>query len=297
VWLQLVRTPDDHLTGQLSLSKLNTDGKIDFDSVAVAGVIGDGNVTLSGNRFFGLQTFTLSGTVDGNKLTLSGSGGPTPFVLKRADMSEYQKQLAILNGHSQAILAAKAAALSRQRTEQASRNFVVRVDQLMGDMQRFNSEADVHLGRFPGVEKGYQGITAKMNEYVEKERRLAGNPNAAVTRSQLSVAANQASLATDQAHFQGQSLQSSLEMNWKPVADEAAKLGAVCHGLEASPVAGLTPEQVGGQNTACSRLSDALPTFSQKYNAMTAGLAHLEQVYTREKNAQQALLQTAEKLQ
>lgn len=295
-WLQLVRTPDDHLTGQLSLSKLNTEGKIDFDSVAVAGAIGDGNLTLSGSRLLGLQTFTLSGTADGNKLTLSGSGEPTPFVMNRADMSEYQKQLAILNGRSQSILASKTAASSRLRTEQASRGFVLRVDQLIRNMGRFDSEANVHLARFPAVERGYQSITAKINEYVERERRLAGNPDAAIARSQLSIAASQASFATEQAHYQGQALQSSLEINGKPMVDEGTNLGAVCQRLKSSPDSSLTSKQIEAQNAACDRLADEFPTFSQRYNAMTAGLTHLEQIYTHEKSAQQELLHTAEQL-
>jgi hypothetical protein len=181
--------------------------------------------------------------------------------------------------------------------EQAQRNFVAQIDQVIGNMQRFESEADLHLGRFPGVEKGYQSITAKVNGYVEQERRLAGNPAASVTRSQLSVAATQASLATDQAHYQGQSLQSSLETNVKPIAGEAANLDALCHARETSQILNVNPEQAEARNAACTRLLGALPLFRQKYDAMNAGLAHLEQVYGQEKNKQQALLETAQKLE
>ena len=76
-----------------------------------------------------------------------------------------------------------------------------------------DAEADLHLGRFPNAEKGYEAITAKVSEYVTRERQLAGSPNRTVDRSQLYVAANQASLNTDQMHYQGQSLQSSLDTN------------------------------------------------------------------------------------
>jgi hypothetical protein len=46
-WLQLVRTPDDHLTGQLETSSLGKDGKIERNSVSVAGAVNAGNVTIS----------------------------------------------------------------------------------------------------------------------------------------------------------------------------------------------------------------------------------------------------------
>jgi hypothetical protein len=297
VWLQLVRTPDDHLTGQMAFSTISADGKISQDAVAIAGAINGENVTISVSRWMGLQTATFGGTFEGNKLTLTGGGEASPMVLKRTALSDYQQQFDQLNARSQTILAAKAAADARKAAEQAQRNFVAQIDQIIGNMQRFDSEADVHLGRFPGVEKGYQAITAKVNGYVEHERRLAGNANASVIRSQLSVAATQASLATDQAHYQGQYLQSSLETNVRPLVGQAANLDALCHARETLPVAGLPPEQIEARSAACKRLLNALPMFRQQYDAMNAGLAHLEQVYDQEKNKQQALLQAAQKLE
>ena len=83
---------------------------------------------------------------------------------------------------------------------QAQVNFVSQIDQLMRRMAQFDAEADIHFGRFPGAEKGYEGITARVGAYVARERQLAGNTNAAVARGQLSVAANQASIQTEQMH-------------------------------------------------------------------------------------------------
>jgi hypothetical protein len=97
-------------------------------------------------------------------------------------------------------------------------------------------------------------------------------------------------------HYQAQSLESSLTVDVKPIADEATNLEAVC-GVPGTTFPNLTPAQIDAHNAACGRLANAFPAFRQKYSAMTAGLAHLEQVYSQEKSAQQALLQTAEKLQ
>jgi hypothetical protein len=212
VSLQLVRTPDNHLTGQLAASVMKPDGSIDRKSAPITGAVDGENVTLSGSRLFGLETLTLSGTLEGDKLTLTGAQ-PTPMILTRSSLTQYQSQMAALDAKSQNILAAKAAAQSRQRTEDAQQNFVSQIDMLIGNMQRFDSEADVHLNRFPNVEKGYQAITAKMNGYVERERQLAGNPNASNTRYQLSNAATQASFVTNQVPYQGESLQSTFDNN------------------------------------------------------------------------------------
>jgi hypothetical protein len=285
VWLQLVRTPDNHLTGQLAASVMKPDGSIDRKSAPITGAVDGENVTLTATGFFGLQTATFSGTFEGSNLTLTGVE-PTPFVLKRSSLADYEAHVAALNARSQNIIAAKTAAESRERTEQAQRNFVSQVDVLIGNMQRFDSEADVHLSRFPNVEKGYQAITVKMNGYVERERQLAGNPNASNTRSQLSNAATQASFVTDQVHNQGESLQSTFDNNVKPIAAEVTTFEQRCQTAE-----------VDATKAACARLVNAAPLFHEKYNAMLAGFTHLEQVYTNESKAQQALLQTADKLQ
>lgn len=301
-WLQLVRTPDNHVTGQLVISYLKPGG-IERKSVSLTGAVDGENITLTGNGLFGLQTSSLSGTISGGTLTLAGADA-APMVLKRSSLDAYQAQMNALNARAQAALAAREAEtsrtnaarqaeISRENLEREQRNFVQTVDALVDRMQRFDSEADVHLGRFRNVEKGYQTITAKMTAYVERERQLASNPNAGVTRSQLSVAANQASMATDQMHMSGESLESSLEGNIKPIGDEATGIDSACR---AGVSNGLTPAELQAHNEACTRLQAALPKFREKYNAIKAGLAHLEQVYTREKTAQDALLKTAESL-
>jgi hypothetical protein len=295
VWLQLVRTPDSHLTGQLAASVLKPDGRIDRNSISITGAVDGENVTLAGSGLFGLQSGTLSGTLNGDTLTLTGAQAQ-PIVLKRATLTDYQAQISELNGRSQATLAAKASAEAAQRTERAQRDFVDTVDRLIEHMQRINAATDLHLGRLPTVEKRYQAITAKINAYVERERRLSGNSNEAVDRSQLYVDANQAALDTNQIHLDVQSVQQDFGMNAKPVADSATAFENGCRNFDAEH-GGLTPAEIEAHNAACSRLLAALPLFRQKYGAMSAGLAHLEQVYTQENAAQQALLQTAEKLE
>src|SRR5690348_11215907 len=73
LWLQVVKTPDNHLTGQLAANILKLDGSIEQNSVAVSGAIDGENVTIQGSRFFGLESFVLSGTLKGNVLTLTGA--------------------------------------------------------------------------------------------------------------------------------------------------------------------------------------------------------------------------------
>jgi hypothetical protein len=237
----------------------------------------------------------VSVTFDGNTLMLTGEQS-TPVSLKRATLADYRAKLGEQATRSQAIISARTTAAARQQTFQAQRNFVAEVDQLIGRMQHFDSEADVHLGRFPNAEKGYEAITAKVSEFVTRERQLAGNPNRAVDRSQLDVAANRASLNTDQMHYQGQALQSSLETDIAPLVNEVTALERGCR--QSGPVhADLTPAEAEAHQSACNRLLSAAPPFHQKYAAMAAGLNYLEGVYKREKDAQAKLLNDAQRLE
>jgi hypothetical protein len=236
------------------------------------------------------------------------------LTFKRSTLAVYQSQIAALNTRSQNILKERAAAQAQQRafeiqaqqraleaqaqqrTFELQARFVSDIDAIIGKMERFDSEADLHLGRFPGAEKGYEAITEKIEGYVARERQLAGNPNAAVARGQLSAAANQVSSQTDQMHYQGESLQSSLETNVKPVADQATAFEQQCRAVSQNS-GNLTPAEIQNVNAACDRLESAVTPFRQKFSAMSDGLAHLEQVYRDEHRKQEQLLQTAYSLQ
>lgn len=294
-WLQLVRTPDDHLTGQLAVFILKPDGTVEQNSTAVTGAVDGENVSVSGSGFLGLQSFTLAGTLSGDTLTLTGVQS-IPIAFRRSTPADYQAKVADLNARSQSILHAKAVAQAQQRMFRAQEDFVAQVDRLIGRMTRFDSEADIHLGRFPNVEKGYKAITAKAASYIARERQLAGIPNAYNTRVQLSNAVIQAENVTEQMHDQGVSLQSSLEGNIKPLADQATALEQQCHAVSQNS-GSLTPAEVQNVNAACDRLTSAEAPFQQKYAAMSDGLAHLEQVYQREQNTQQGLIQESQQLE
>ncbi|MGC2163307.1 MAG: hypothetical protein WA634_15470 [Silvibacterium sp.] len=302
-WLQLVRTPDNHLTGQIVFSFLKPDGQIELESRSLTGAVNGENFTLQSGSFLGMSSGTLSGIFNGNSITLAGAQLP-PGTLKRATLADYQAQVGDQNKRAQAIISEKAATEAQQRTEmeaaeaqqrtfQIQQNFVAEIDRLIDRMQHFDSEADVHLGRFPNAEKSYEAITAKIAEYVSRERQLAGNSNASNYRAQLVNAATRASLVIDQMHFQTQSLESSLETNITPLVSEDAALERSCH--ESEPASNtLTPEEVESRQNACNRLLNAAPLFHQRYADTSTGLNHMEEVYKREKTAQEGLLATAQ---
>jgi hypothetical protein len=293
-WLQMVRTPDNHLTGQLATSFLKPDGHIEQTNATVNGAIDGENVTISGSGFLGLSEFTLSGTQDRNTLTLTGAQ-PIPISFRRSTVAEFQSAESALNTRSQAILKAKADADAQQKMFEEQENFVATIEGLIAKMGRFDSEADLHLGRFPNAEKSYQAITAKMQTYIAKDRQLAGDPNASNQRAQISNALNQGTNLTEQMHNQGMSLEWSLEGNIKPNAEQSISLLKQCRSFVPSKT-NLTETEVQNITSACSRLESAYVPFREKYDAMVNGLAHLEQVYQQERGVQEQLVQESSRL-
>ena len=82
----------------------------------------------------------------------------------------------------------------------------------------------------------------------------------------------------------------------KPTADQATAFEHQCHSVSQNS-GNLTPAEIQNINAACDRLESAVTPFRQKFSAMSDGLAHLEQVYQREHDAQQRLIQESERLE
>lgn len=295
VWLEIVRTPDGHLTGQMATNTLRADGSLTQSSAAIAGAADGENVTIQASRLLGLDSFALSGTLNGDVLTLTGVRS-VPVTFRRSTTAEFQKKISELNARSKSIIQEKASAQNQLRELETLKGFVAEIDRLMSRMEQFEAEADRHLSKFPGAEDSYQRITAEMARDVARERQLAGDPNASVTRGQLSVAATQASIQTEQMHGHGQSLQSALETDVKPMGTESATLLERCDAL--SRITGTpVPEGLKNAREACGRLESAVPPFTQKFSAMSAGLDHLDSVYRRELGKQENLIKESERLE
>src|SRR6266849_4443661 len=137
VWLQLVKTPDNHLTGQFVGLTLEADGKIDQKNANVAGAVDGETMILSTAGIFGMQGGTLSGNLNGSKLTLSGPQ-LTPVVLNRAGLDEYQNEVKALNAKSRHIFAVK-----------ANVELLNKIASAIFQMQELDAQVDLKLSRLP----------------------------------------------------------------------------------------------------------------------------------------------------
>lgn len=109
--LQLVSTPGGHVTGQLEISELGSDGKIDQDAMIVSGTI-DGttvDITLKPHGIF-LPAVPMSGTFRNDVLTVTiGAHEKTPLVFREAAGKDYASEKLALKNHPQSAHAAASA--------------------------------------------------------------------------------------------------------------------------------------------------------------------------------------------
>ena len=203
-WLQLVRTPDNHLTGQIETSELKPDGKIERNAVCPLNCgkwqrlhdLGDhfwnsgsnivGHSRRQQSNAYGFSAYPVDTRTLGSRISAT----------TRPVNDEIEKR-------SRRLLSPLRPARGRRIHTRLSS---VKSRELQNRMQELDSDADLHLGRFPAAESRYIAITARMTDLLKRERQLTGNSNTSVARAQLVVAMNQASIETDQLHNSAQSL-------------------------------------------------------------------------------------------
>lgn len=308
--LQLVETPGKHVTGQLQMV-VNIDGEVQNNSYSVTGAVDGSNISLSLKPNLLLsESVPESGTFNSSTIMVTGkfaSAQPVMTTFVRADAREFQPLVKAINDQAEGVRAAKATAAARQREVQAEaaarekaaqqeRDFVNGLEALVRRMDHFDSAVNSILGKVPAAEQRYHAITAQMRENLRKERSLAGNPNAGVARSQISIAINQGSIATDQLHNEVQPTQWDYENNAVPLMKQAAAAETTCRGLQNGTGDDLA-SQTDARNAACKQLLDAGGRFKPKFDAFSQNLKHLEEVYQQEHTAQVQLINDATRLE
>jgi hypothetical protein len=78
--IQLVRTPDNHLTGQFTVAGLKSDGTIDRKSSSLTGAVDSENVSITSAGFLGIQSTTLSRSVERRHAHSDRRTNSTPYL-------------------------------------------------------------------------------------------------------------------------------------------------------------------------------------------------------------------------
>jgi len=289
VWLQLVETPDKHITGQLNTTSIDKNGKLLYITAPVTGAVDGESISLSFRRDALLAaTVQLAGTVNGDTLNLRGGPTGEEVILHRAKDDELTAEKQELAAQSQRFLAAKAEAAQRADAARREKQQLDEVRSLTQSVTRLNADVPRRVAQLLTAEKAYADITAKMRKLVQRQQALAGNPGAGVARNDVVVNLNQNLVNSNQAHISANWAAQSLRTDIKPVIDRLTAAEQSCHqaGAAASPA-----------NEACQALLAVAPAAGLNAQAANSAIARVEAAYARERSQQEELFRTAQQLQ
>lgn len=291
--LQLVETPDHHVSGQLQAVIHTGDGNIETDSYQVSGAADGSNITLTLKLNALLSDpVTETGAFDGDKLELTGKLGadqPQTLVFAKSTVTEFLSLANVVRDQARFAKVRKVTAEEKQKEEEVEQEFVSGTAKLANRMQHFVSVAEALLPKFPIVEKQYQTISSNMYTYYRKERVLAGNSNGSVARGQINVALSQASISTDQLHNQVQITQRDFENNIVPLSTQVDSAERSCSIVQTSTPRN-SDQPKDERDSVCGTLKNAEPQFRQAYDAMAKNLAEAEAAYRQAHKYQQGLV-------
>ena len=190
-------------------------------------------------------------------------------------------------GYVQGESLAAAVSAMQERVLQDQQNFAQSVQVLCDKMQKFETAGTATLLKFPTISAKYRTITEKIDNYLQRDRKLAGNSSASYSRSQISYAMENGIYATNQVHFAVQSLRDSFTSDVQPQMQAAQTAMRLC-GNTSVPVPTVAP--------ACERLQKLFPAYSKAYHDVTVGLSNLETIYQTELRKQQGLKSEADRM-
>jgi hypothetical protein len=133
-----------------------------------------------------------------------------------------------------------------------------------------------------------------MDSYLARERQLAGNPNAAVARGQISVAMSQGMIATDELLNQIRSLESQFQAHAEPLMQAVTATSQSCRWAQLPIYNVIKP---GPRASACRDVLDAVPTFTRNFENLRGALQAWEADYSSAHDAQQRLVDSSQAIE
>lgn len=290
VWLQLVETPDKHITGQVNTASIDKSGQLVHATAPVSGAVDGEAISLSFKRDALLAaTVQLAGTVDGDTLHLRGGQTGDEVTLRRAKDDEFAAGKQELAEQSQRLVAAKADAAQRAETARREMQELDEVRNLTHTVNRMNADLPQRVERLLAAQKAYADITDKMRGLVHRQEELAGNPGAFVARSQVVVSLNQGLVNSDQTHISVSAAAQSMGAAVKPLMDRLKVAEQRCHRAA-------VPGGAAGAD-ACQALMAAAPEADRNAAAAARAISQVEATYQRERSQQEQLYQTGQRMQ
>jgi hypothetical protein len=254
--LQLSQSENGQILGTYSYVQLNGLNSVKSGQTKVTGAVNAGEITLSFGGLLGVSD-TRSGTANRDTIrlqTLGEHGEVFNSTFQRSSAEEFGR---LSDGLRR-----------REKTADLTAHLDTRlreVQNIIGGVDAWIAEANLHAARIPAVEDTYRHINDRMRELINLEQRTP-NP---VQRGQLSVQVSQVHVSASQYDLQGEAV-------WSGVMDRAKAINvglntfiADCATPDAKlQQAGIGPNELRKWRDQCSDARNAQTRFAKVFTGM-----------------------------
>lgn len=278
---QIVQTSDGHLTGHYRETVMQG-RKLNDLNASITGA-SDGRTitfTLKPDEAFA-PSLSLSGTIEGNTLRASGGGYGKSITLNLVKASE--------NDFEEKVSDLKA------RVEINNARFIIDnglrdIDKVITEMTKLSSTISEHLSNFAPAEERYRQVTVRMKSALLREKQIWGQGAAAVPRTQIAVAIQQASIQTDQLHSSVRSTYQKFDTRSKAISKRVSDMRRLCQTASTNVA---DDDLLERWQTACKQLVLAEPAYEASLTKEREAFTQIEIIWQQERPKQEAIVQAA----
>ncbi len=295
--VQIVETTGGHLTGRYEQVVLRPTGQIDDMNATISGASDGRTVVVSikpGELLSG--TIVASGTVEGRlmHLTGGGNGGNMRLDLLKSDEADFRTEVAALTEHSKQIIDARAQNEAMQQQAQNKADQLSKIQNFTERLTIFTAKAEIHLSKLAPAEQRFRDITQRMRAALTRELSIYGSGQAAIARSQISIAINQAAIQANLLHINLESSYDDFDSHAAPLLSGTIAAGQDCHGAHTGSSAAPIPTGYEDLNFACLHYFEIVKKFQTRVSDLRAVFAQIERVWTTERREQDAIVKASD---
>jgi len=262
--LQLVQTADGHLSGSLQNLSLNGQNEIDGNTLTLSGSADGDALTLSTpERWFAAgETFSGSHRGDELTLTITGTQGVNNIVFRASSADEFTALSTQLR--KRAVLRQQAAAQQRAAAQAAAQDATFRsaISGLTNELEQTAHYDEQDVPIINGAISGFTGDIDQMGQLMAARNRESDG----LQRGQYNLAMGQIHLATDQQHQQLQAVESQFVQHRARLQEDAARANAWC---------------LRTQDAVCMPFTNAYASYLQAADVLARSLRSAEAAYSR----------------
>ena len=296
-FLQIVEGYDGHLQGRFDFLEMSADGRLQHYAGAMDGAYRNNNIVLNLHVLPVLVTFTMSGTTDAQGLHLNSSGEKQNFsaYFVRSSQEAFQTISQQVHLTSAQVIAKQARDAEEQKTGateveserealRQANNLASAIFDLVRTEQDVMAETDSDARMFDAVKGRYHSLTTGMQNALQRQYSIFGGGQALAARSQISVAINQASIATNQVHIQADLRAQAFYRKVSPLVKMSLNAQARCAG-------NVTHSNV---LEACVKFRESIGAFRKAVETIRSGFEDIEECYRQAKSTQGTIIRDSQ---